>query len=145
MQIASDITIRPALPSDAEAVFGMLGRFVTSYTPQRAAFDANYPELVRDPAADLLVAARGSSVVGYALASDSVTLLANGIVTALLELYVEEGERRRGVGSELVREAVARANNRGAVEVTVATRRAAAFYLTLGFESTAEFFKLKLK
>ena len=36
------------------------------------------------------------------------------------------------------------ARQRGAVEVTVPTRRARDFYLAMGFESTAEYFKLNL-
>ena len=39
----------------------------------------------------------------------------------------------------------ARAKSRGAVEVTVPTRRARSFYLALGFEATAEYFKRKLR
>lgn len=104
----NEITIRPALPSDAEAVFELLSRFATSYAPQRAAFDATYSGLIQAPGSDLLVADRGGTVQGYVLASDAVTLFANGIVTELLELCVEEGERRRGIGRELVQQAAGR-------------------------------------
>lgn len=90
------------------------------------------------------MAERDGLTVGYVLASDSLTLFANGVVTELIELYVDEGYRRRGIGQELVLQAVARARNRGVVEVTVPTRRARSFYLRLGFESTAEFFKLRM-
>ena len=74
-----------------------------------------------------------------------MTLFANGVVTELMELYVEEEHRGRGIGRELVQQAVARARDRGAVEVTVPTRRACSFYLALGFEFTAEFFKFNLE
>lgn len=138
-------TGRPALPSDAGAVFELLSKFATSYVPQRAAFDTNYLVLIEASGAGLLVAERGGSLLGYALASDANTLFANGIVTELLELYVEETERRRGLGRELVERAAARAKGRGAVEVTVPTRRARSFYLALGFEATAEYFKRELR
>ena len=131
--------------SDADAVFRLLGNFATSYTPVRSAFDTNYRRLLENDGADLLVAEKGGQVVGYILACDSLTLFANGTVTELLELYVEEQERGRGVGRDLVKRAVARAKDRGAVEVTVPTRRARSFYLDLGFELTAEFFKLNLE
>ena len=137
-------TIRPALSSDADAVFGLLCKLAMSYTPLRAAFDGGYSRLLNGDGVDLLVAKRGGVVVGYILASNSVTLYANGTVTELLELYVVEEERSKGIGRDLVRRAVARARDRGAVEVTVPTRRAGPFYLALGFELTAEFFKLKL-
>jgi ribosomal protein S18 acetylase RimI-like enzyme len=141
------LDVRHALASDAdaEAVFRLLGRFATSYKPARPAFDSNYPRLLEKDGVDLLVAGLHGRVVGYILASDSLTLFANGVVTELVELYVEEEERGRGIGRELVRQAVARARDRGAVEVTVPTRRARSFYLALGFELTAELFKLNLQ
>ena len=141
----SEITIRPARPSDSESVLELLSKFATSYVPQRAAFDTNYLMLIQASKADLLVAERGGVLLGYALASDTTTLFANGIVAELFELYVEESERRQGVGRELVEQAAARAKSRGAVEVAVPTRRARSFYLALGFEATAEFFKRQLR
>ncbi len=136
--------IRPARASDAEAVFSHLGRFATSYAPVRTAFDGSYPRILESEDTDLLVAEQEGRVVGYALTSDALTLFANGVVTELLELYVEESERGRGFGRALVQEAIARARDRGAVEVTVPTRRAGPFYLKLGFQATAELFKLPL-
>lgn len=141
----SDPGVRPAVLSDADAIFTLLRKFVTSYEPLRPEFDRNYPRLLGDgQGADLLVAERDGLTVGYVLASDSLTLFANGVVTELIELYVDEGYRRRGIGRELVLEAITRARDQGAVEITVPTRRARSFYLGLGFESTAEFFKLRV-
>ncbi|MCH8223659.1 MAG: GNAT family N-acetyltransferase [Chloroflexi bacterium] len=111
----------------------------------RAAFDANFPGLIEDERYDVLVAGRDGQLARYLLVSDSLTLFANGVVTRLLELYVNEEDRGRGIGRELVDQAVSRARDRGAVEVTVPTRRARSFYLAMGFEPPAEFFKLSLK
>ena len=138
------VVVRSAKLSDADAVFRLLGAFATSHVPVRSAFDANYPRLLEAEGTDLLVAERDNQVVGYIVSIDSLTLFANGVVTQLLELYVQEEERGRGIGRHLVNQAVAGARNRGAVEVTVPSRRAGAFYLNLGFELTAEFFKLVL-
>ena len=139
------MAVRRALVSDADAVFRLLCEFATSYKPVRPAFDSNYPRLLGNEGTDLLVAEQGGLVVGYILASDSLTLFANGIVIELMELYVDEEHRGRGIGRELVQQAVARARERGAVEVTVPTRRAGSLYLELGFKVTAEFFKLNLE
>ena len=136
--------LRPARTSDAEAVFNHLGRFAVSYRPVRAAFDESYPRILESDGTDLLVAEQDGRVVGYALASDALTFFANGVVAELLELYVEESERGQGFGRALVQETVARARDRGAVEVTVPIRRAGPFYLNLGFQATAELFKLPL-
>lgn len=140
-----EMAVRRALPSDADAVFRLLCKFAASYNPVRPAFESNYPRLLGNEGTDLLVAEQGGLVVGYILASDSLTLFANGVVTELMELYVEEEHRGRAIGRELVQRAIARARDRGAVEVTVPTRRARSFYLALGFEFTAEFFKFNLE
>ena len=123
----NQVVIRQASLSDAEVVFSLLSRFATSYGPARSAFDANYPRIVKADGTDLLVAEKDGQVTGYILASDSLTLFANGVVTELLEMYVEEQERHRGIGRELVEQAVSRARDRGAVEVIVPTRRAGLF------------------
>ena len=86
----NQMAVRRALLSDADAVFRLLSNFATSYKPVHSAFDTNYPRLLETPGADLLVAEKGGQVVGYILGIDSLTLFANGVVTELLELYVEE-------------------------------------------------------
>ncbi|MCH7481336.1 MAG: GNAT family N-acetyltransferase [Chloroflexi bacterium] len=135
--------VRPATNEDAEAVFEMLGDFATSYVPERAAFDRSYPAIVARQEGELLVAEDNRGVVGYILAADMATLFANGPVTELLELYVKPSSRGEGIGKSLVGTAVRGASQRGAVEVTVPTRRARGFYLAMGFESTAEYFKVR--
>ena len=137
------MVIRPATPEDAEAVFEMLGDFATSYVPERAAFDRSYPAIVGRQEGALLVAEDDRGVVGYVLAADMPTLFANGPVTELLELYVKPSSRGQGIGRRLVGEAIRGASERGASEVTAPTRRARDFYLAMGFESTAEYFKVR--
>ena len=136
--------VRAATHEDAEAVFEMLGDFATSYVPEREAFERWYPTIVARQEGEFLLAEGERGVAGYILAADMPTLFANGLVTELLELYVKPESRREGIGRLLVERAVRGAGQRGAVEVTVPTRRARDLYLAMGFESTAEFFKLGL-
>ncbi len=136
--------IRPGTVADADAVFRLLTLLATSYPTSRAAFDATYPELIGSSSAHLLVAEDDDGVQGYVYAADAPTLYANGPITEILELYVEESDRRRGVGRRLVESVAASARERGSVEVVVPTRRAGAFYQAVGFELTAELFKLRL-
>ncbi|MDE2801775.1 MAG: GNAT family N-acetyltransferase [Chloroflexota bacterium] len=136
--------VRPAVASDADSVFGLLTLLAMSYQPSRAAFDRTYPLLIASPSAHLLVAEDEEGIAGYVYACDMPTLFANGTITEILELYVVESRRRRGIGARLVNAVVERARERGAVEVTVPTRRASVFYEAIGFESTAELLKLRL-
>ena len=140
----SVISVRAAGQEDAESVFEMLSDLATSYRPDREAFDRTYSALVSAAGADLLLAEDKHGAVGYLLACDMPTLFANGPVTEMLELYVKPLNRNMGVGRLLVNTSLDHARDRGFVEVTVPTRRASEFYRAVGFELTAEFFKLKL-
>lgn len=138
------IVVRRAEKTDAEAVFAMLGEFVTSYRPRREAFDRNFPALIGSADADLLVAEEDGTLRGYALALRVPTLYANGDLWNLQELFVDASHRSRGIGGLLLGCVVENARARNAVEVTVPSRRAGAYYIRHGFVETASYFKLKL-
>jgi ribosomal protein S18 acetylase RimI-like enzyme len=140
----SDLTIRPARAEDTDAVFGLLTQFVTSYLPDRAAFDRHYPVLVSSSQSIFFVAALGNDVVGYALGSIALTLYANGHVLEIQELMVASEHRDQGIGRRLVEAALERALAAGCIEATAPTRRARDFYVGLGFEETATYLKRRL-
>jgi GNAT superfamily N-acetyltransferase len=140
----STLEIRPARLSDADRLFPLVEQFATSYRPERTAFERSFPLLVAAEHADCLVAELAGRLVGYALAFRLVTLYANGIVVELQELMVATDARGLGVGRRLVEAVCARAQVAGAVEVTVPTRRAGGYYVKLGFEETAAYFKRRL-
>ena len=140
-----DLAIRSARVADADPLFDLLLAFATSYQPDRTLFNRHLPQIIVSPAAELLVAERHQEVVGYALAFDLLTLFANGPVADLQELIVADKWRGQGIGRRLVEAIAGRARVRGATELTVPTRRAADFYLRLGFTDTARYFKLPLR
>lgn len=139
-----ELTIRAATRADANALFALLREFAVSYTPDRISFEANLPRLLESDRQLLLVAAEDERVVGYAMASESMTLYANGPTAELIELMVIQSRRKRGIGRVLVEAAIAWAKERGCIEVNVPTRRAGDYYVKLGFEETASFFRYKL-
>ncbi|MGZ0151371.1 hypothetical protein ACXJJ3_30255 [Kribbella sp. WER1] len=66
--------------------------FATSFTPERAAFNTTWPQLVDVPGTLLLVAETAEGkIVGYLLASTHLTFLANGPVA-----YLSLASRRAG-------------------------------------------------
>ena len=138
------VSIRSAGLDDAEAVYRLFEQFAMSYAPRRDAFDRHFPRLVEDPTALLLVAEEAGEVIAYALAFRMLTLYANGPVVELQEMMVDPGCRGRGVGSRLVRDLLRRAQELGAAEVTVPTRRAPDFYKKLGFAETGVYLKYRL-
>jgi GNAT superfamily N-acetyltransferase len=92
----------------------------------------------------LIVAVRDDVLVGYLLASNHLTFLANGPVCWVEEVMVETDQRRHGIGRRLMEAAELWAEDRGAAYVSLASRRAGDFYLALGYEDSATFFKKSL-
>ena len=136
--------IRRAQAADADAVFAMLQRFAMSYEPDRSAFARSFAAMIDSQDVALLVVDDGGTLGGYAMAFEFATLFANGRVVQIEELFMEEAGRGAGTGRALVQAVVDWARTRDAVEVTVPTRRAGAYYERLGFERTAEYYHLPL-
>jgi GNAT superfamily N-acetyltransferase len=139
-----ELIVRSARLADADQLFPLVQQFATSYRPDRAAFDRHFPLLIAAEHVDCVVGELRGQIVGYAVAFKLLTLYANGLVVELQELMVASEHRGRGIGRRLVEAILERARAAGAVEVTVPTRRARDYYLRLGFEETATYFKRKL-
>ncbi len=122
----------------------MLQRFAMSYEPDRDAFAPSFAAMVDSQDVALLVADDGGTLGGYVMAVEFGTLFANGRVVQIEELFVEEARRSAGKGRALIEAVAEWARTRGAVEVTVPTRRAGAYYERLGFERTAEYYHVRL-
>jgi GNAT superfamily N-acetyltransferase len=101
------VAVRPAVDADRDAIWPLVERFATSYTPREADF-------------------AGRPVVWVG------------------EIMVAEDARRMGVGEALMSGAEAWADQLGAAYVSLATRRADSFYLALGYEESARFFRKQL-
>jgi len=136
--------IRPAQLHDANDIFSLLTQFAMSYQPDRATFEAHFPQLLQSEHATLLVAVTNEQVVGYLLSFELLTLYANGPIMELQELMVDPQQRSQGLGRALVEAAIEQATAKHCVEVVVPTRRAKDYYVKLGFIETASYFKRKL-
>ena len=139
------IVIRPARLEDGEQVWPLAQAFATSFTPERTAFDATWKQLVDVPGTLLLVAETADDeIVGYLLGNSHLTFLANGPVAWVEELMVAESQRQSGIGRLLMEHAEQWAASTGAAYLALASRRAGPFYLALGYEDSAVFFKKTL-
>ncbi|AEE45274.1 GNAT family N-acetyltransferase [Cellulomonas fimi] len=145
MPVDQRVLVRPARPADAGAVWPLARDFATSFTPERAAFDVTWSSLGEAPGTLVAVAETPDrGIVGYLLGHLHPTFLANGPVAWVEELMVEESHRRCGVGRELMRHAEGWARDGGAAYVALASRRAGPFYVALGYDDSAVFFKKTL-
>lgn len=135
------LIIRPMARDDRDVVFALVTQFATSFKPERAAFEASLAQLLPDPAAWLAVAELDGNVVGYCLGFAHATFFANGRVAWVEEIMVEETLRGQGIGRALMDAFEAWAAGRGSKLVALATRRAAPFYLALGYDESAAYFR----
>ncbi|MBX3099667.1 MAG: GNAT family N-acetyltransferase [Salinibacterium sp.] len=135
--------IRAAQAADADPVYSLLEQLATSYSPERPAFDANFPLLLEDSTTSLLLVAEdeAGTVVGYALTTITPLLHTNGSSAHLQELVVDDAHRGKGIGTAIVEEVERVCRGRAVRQITVASRRSADFYERIGYRSSADFLK----
>jgi len=135
------LLVRPAVPADAEAL-AALGRAVAAegelwLTYDRSPSDErrNVKSMRRDPNAAVFVAETPAGVVGRISILRDVNPYSNHV--AELGLMVAENERRRGIGTALIDEAVKWASSAGITKVELHVfphnEPAIALYAKLGF------------
>ncbi len=130
---------------DANQVARLAGMLAQTYPFRRSSFDDSYPSLLADDHALLLVAAVDTTVIGYLLGFRHVTFYANGPVSTVEEILVDPAHRGTGVGRELMSAFERWATGHGCAFVALATRRAVAFYLALGYTGSAEYLRKPLR
>ncbi|MCT9929340.1 GNAT family N-acetyltransferase [Planotetraspora sp. A-T 1434] len=138
---SGDLQLRKAEKSDADEIFGLAREFALTFRPERAAFDAAFPQLLENEDALLLVATVEGTVRGYLLGFTHLTLFANGRVAWVEEAIIENAYRRHGIGRMLLEEFETWARSRDAGYVALATRRAAEFYRALGYDVSATYYR----
>jgi GNAT superfamily N-acetyltransferase len=138
------VVIRPARLEDGERVWPLAQAFATSFTPERSAFDATWKQLVDIPDTLLVAETAEGAIVDYLLGNSHLTFLANGPVAWVEEVMVDANLRKSGIGRLLMEQAERWAESTGAAYLALASRRAGPFYLALGYEDSAVFFKKTL-
>lgn len=133
--------IRRATSTDLEEVFELACDFATSFQPDIEAFSRSFGRLIAQDDALLLVVEESNQLLAYLLGFDHYALFANGRVSWVEEIVVRENRRGEGHGQGLMLQFEQWAESRGSKLVTLATRRAAAFYLSLGYEESATYFR----
>jgi GNAT superfamily N-acetyltransferase len=133
--------LRRATSADLSGVFELAQDFATSFQLEIEAFTAAFQHLIAQDDALLLVVEGPDRLLGYILGFDHYALFANGRVSWVEEVMVRETNRRQGHGQALMTHFEQWAKSRGSKLVALATRRANAFYLALGYEESATYFR----
>jgi GNAT superfamily N-acetyltransferase len=143
--MATAFGIRPATAADASAVAGLAAGLAQSFEFSRASFDAHYPALLTAGNVCLLVAVTSpgpdGDCLGYLLGFEHLTFYANGPVAWAEEVMVRDGHRGQGVGRALMTAFERWARQRGCALVALATRRAAPFYRSVGYQDSAVYLR----
>lgn len=140
-----DGEIRPARRGDAGGVAGLAAELALSFAFSQEKFLVSYSALAEAEHACLLVAVDGGEYLGYLLGFRHLTFFANGPVGWVEEIAVRGDARRLGVGAALMNAFERWAAGHGAAMIALATRRAAPFYLALGYEESATYFRKVLR
>jgi GNAT superfamily N-acetyltransferase len=141
LRMSGDIEIRPAQAEDVEELWRLVVDFAISYRVVRSAFQQSFDQLIERSDTLVLVAVSNGALVGYLLASHHGTFFANGPVAWIEEIMVSESFRRRGVATQLMSSAEKWASTIPTAYVALATRRAGEFYLRIGYEESATYFR----
>ncbi len=134
--------VRPAAAGDLLAITALARALGTASEVTDDAASAILGALVEDPRALLAVAENEAGVVvGYVLAHRHLAFHAGGWVVWIEEVVVDAGARRRGIGRDLLNRAEEWAAEHGATHVALASRHAGPFYVALGYEDSAVYYK----
>ncbi len=139
------ISIRPAAAEDMEQLWPLVQDFAVSYQPERSAFTRTFSDLLeRSDTLVLVAVANTSAIVGYLLGSYHGTFFANGPVAWIEELMVGESSRHQGVATKLMSAAEEWARSISTAYIALASRRAGDFYLGIGYDGSATYFRKTL-
>ena len=136
-----DIVVRKAEVSDADKLFKLVSDFATSFKTDHAAFEECLKNLFSDESVFLFVAENKKELIGYCLGFDHYAFYANGRVSWVEEIMVNENFRCNGIGRKLMEAFEEWAKSRNSKLVALGTRRAASFYKALGYEESAIYFR----
>ncbi len=136
-----EVYIRHLELSEIDDLFKLAEKFATSFKPNKKLFTEAINNLLSDESVFLRVAECDNELVGYCLGFDHYTLYANGRVSWLEEIMVDETYRNQGIGKKIMEYFEEWTKSRGSRLIALATRRAAPFYKGLGYEESAVYFR----
>ncbi len=136
-----EIVIRKAKLSDLNEIFNLVLKFSTSFEPALDSFKLSFSNIVKNDNFLLAIAETDNKVIGYSLGLCHDTFYANGKVSWLEELMVDEHFRNLRIGSKLIKEFETWSKNHNCKLTALATRRAAGFYKKNNYEESAVYFR----
>jgi ribosomal protein S18 acetylase RimI-like enzyme len=147
------VEVREAASADLDAVLELYVQLAESRPESqpvlRPEAEGLFRTMTAQPGRTLLVAVAGDAIVGTADMLVVSNLTHHGMAWAIVEnVVVDNARRRAGVGRALMDELVSRCRQAGCYKIQLLSRKhrqsAHVFYENLGFERSAEGFRLYL-
>jgi GNAT superfamily N-acetyltransferase len=135
------IRIREAQRDDVDSLLPLVKEFVTSFEIEEHAYQQSFWRLIDNREATILVVEHEGNLIGYCLGYCHDTFYANGKVAWLEEIMVLSAHRREGIGQSMMASFEQWAKAQGCILSALATRRASLFYLALGYEESATYYR----
>jgi len=135
------VVIRQAEEKDTPVLEDLFLRF-SAWPLQRG---QTLRRIVKETTSELLVAESNQEIVGLIHQVFFLDPVHAGLNSYITSLFVKESHRKRGIGSQLLREAVKNAKKKGVIEIHVDTEennvRAMEFYQDHGFKRVGVMFE----
>lgn len=133
---------RRATLSDLDPLSRLMRLFPAPTVPDERYVRKCFTALLSDPKAFVAVAVEtDGTVIGYLSGYRHAAFYSGGEIAWCDEVYVTEDKRGRGAGKELMRAFELWAMQNRCVQVSLATAGAKGFYESIGYKSTASYFK----
>jgi N-acetylglutamate synthase-like GNAT family acetyltransferase len=133
--------IREAEIADKKQVLSLAEKFATSFDIIEAKFNEVFNNMVEDENVSFIVAEIENKVVGYCLAFHHQTFYANGLVSWVEEITVDEKLRGKNIGSRMMKKIEEISREKDSKVIALATRRSENFYRKNDYEESAICFR----
>jgi GNAT superfamily N-acetyltransferase len=137
-------SIRAAAIDDRDAIFPLARDMATSYPVSENGFASSFASILSSQMMCLGVATHSNTIVGYVLGGFHPCFYASGPIAWVEEIMVKPEFRKKGIGRLLMGYFEEWAITADCRLVSLATRRAADFYLALNYKESAAYFKKEI-
>ena len=128
------IEVRPVAPEDLAKPLSLLEESLRNGKPVPPLFAEQLAQGVERGDLELLAAWVNGGLVGVTVLAFRSSISLGAPFVSIEDLYVKPGARRQGAGRALLGAVEERCKERGVSYVEVQTDKAAAFYMSLGYE-----------
>ena len=136
--------IRQAKPTDKERVMHLLGQLNHPLGIDDNLFTEAFEQALNEENHIILVAEEADYLVGYVSGYIHTALYAQRSVAHIDEIIIEEKNRRKGLGKELMKAIEENLMQKGCILASLATVGAKDFYERLGYSGKATYLKKPL-